>query len=539
MTGWLRALATAPSGKARRGLPLVVLACVAVFGGRDVAAKAGFGDFVRASKAMSEWRYDDARAHLAALQKAAPDEPETRYLVAEMAFLDGEYERAAKMLEKLKDSRVKQPVSELRPLVESTLAATAGFATRDSPGGHFTFSYTPGKDELLVDLAAEALELAYQEIGADVGWFPSDKVRVEILPRTADLARVSTLTQKEIETSGTIALCKYNKLMIVSPRATLFGYPWMDTLAHEYAHYVITRATADRVPIWLHEGLAKFEETRWREAGGAQKLGRLSEHLLAVALKKGRLISFEEMHPSMAKLPSQEAAATAFAEVYTMVAWMHGEVGYDGLRQVLAKIKDGKSERRAIAEVLGGTWEDVEKRWKKHLKAMRLEPADKKPITRKLRFDKSKDTGENVGIEEIPEDKARKLARIGGLLRARGRLGAAAIEYEKARALVPDDHFVAHKLARTYLELGEHKKAIEIAAPLVARDDEDAGPQATLGAAYLAAGEAAKARQHLWAAVRVSPFDPAVRCGLAEVFTGEGDRARAEREQLACDKLRE
>ena len=34
-----------------------------------------------------------------------------------------------------------------------------------------------------------------------------------------DLARVSTLTIKEIETSGTIALCKWNRLMIVSPRA--------------------------------------------------------------------------------------------------------------------------------------------------------------------------------------------------------------------------------------------------------------------------------------------------------------------------------
>ena len=41
---------------------------------------------------------------------------------------------------------------------------------------------------------------------------------------------MSTLTEKEIETTGTIALCKYGKLMIVTPRATVFGYPWMDTL---------------------------------------------------------------------------------------------------------------------------------------------------------------------------------------------------------------------------------------------------------------------------------------------------------------------
>ena len=29
--------------------------------------------------------------------------------------------------------------------------------------------------------------------------------------------------------------------MVVSPRATLFGYPWMDTLAHEYIALVERR----------------------------------------------------------------------------------------------------------------------------------------------------------------------------------------------------------------------------------------------------------------------------------------------------------
>ena len=47
-------------------------------------------------------------------------------------------------------------------------------------------------------------------------------------------------------------------------------------------------------------------------------------------LRKGRLITFDEMHPSMAKLPSQEAAALAYAEVYTLVGWMQQKIGYKG-----------------------------------------------------------------------------------------------------------------------------------------------------------------------------------------------------------------
>ena len=83
------------------------------------------------------------------------------------------------------------------------------------------------------------LDAAWQTIGDDLGLQPADPIRVEILGAPADLAKMSPLTEAEIETTGTIALSKYNKLMVVSPRATLFGYPWMDTLAHEYTHLVV------------------------------------------------------------------------------------------------------------------------------------------------------------------------------------------------------------------------------------------------------------------------------------------------------------
>lgn len=522
----------------RRAVLLVVLA-LAIAPGRTLA-RGTFGEYLKVARAIEEWRYEDARAMLAELEKSAPDEPETRFWAAQLAFLDGDYARARNILEGIKDPSMKDLVRGLLPLVISTQEATAGFVSRESPGGHFVIWYQPGKDELIVDLAGEVLEAAWKTINEDLGYTPPGRVRVEILPRARDLARVSTLTEKDIETSGTIALCKYGKLMIVTPRATLFGYPWMDTLVHEYTHYVITRATNDRVPIWLHEGLAKFQESRWRAAPGAVGLGPTSEHLLATALKRGRLITFEEMHPSMAKLPSQEAAATAFAEVWSIVAWMHGKIGYPGIRTILGKIRDGRTERRAIAEVMGSPWDDVESAWRKHLRGLGLEPdpmlAGRHPPKR-VRLKKSEGDEENVGLEQV-EERARKYARLGGMLRARGRLAAAAIEYQKALAIVPGDPFVAAKLARTYLELGQPQRAIEVAGPLAERDEDDAGPQTTLGLAYLELGDHARAETHLDAALRVSPFDPSVRCGLGEVYTALGRSALAEREQNACRALR-
>jgi tetratricopeptide (TPR) repeat protein len=517
----------------RLGAVVVLLALTA----SAHAAKVSYGDYVKAARAIEEWRFEDAHALVDTLARQAPDDPETRYLVAQLAFLDGDYARAAKILDKLDAPQTRALVRELAPLVTSTAAATQGMGSRTSRDGHFEIFFHAGKDELLVDLAGDVLEAAYHTITTDLGYQPPGKVRVEILPRVSDLARVSPLTEHAIETSGTIALCKYNKLMIVSPRATITGYSWMDTLAHEYTHFVITRATHDKVPIWLHEGLAKFEESRWRAEPGQTGMGRINEHLLAMALKKGRLITFEEMHPSMALLPSQEAAATAFAEVYAFVAFLHGRVGYGGIRGVLERIRDGRTERRAIAEVLDTSWEDAQLEWKKYLKALplRLSPQlAARGGAHKIRLRKSEGDEENVGVEAIVEEKARKHARLGGLLRTRGRLAGAATEYEKALALGPGDAFLAAKLARTYLELGSPEKAIAVIEAIPDRDEEDAGPETTLGSAYLESKDLAKAEQHLGAALRVQPFDPAVRCGLAEVYSATGREALAEREKNAC-----
>jgi tetratricopeptide (TPR) repeat protein len=341
---------------------------------------------------------------------------------------------------------------------------------------------------------------------------------------------MSPLSETEIETTGTIALSKYNKLMVVSPRATIFGYPWMDTLAHEYTHLVVSRVAHDAVPVWLQEGLARLEQTRWRR-GPELQLSATEQALLAAALRKGRLITFDEMHPSMAKLPSQEAAALAYAEVYTLVGWMQSKVGYRGIREALSAQRDGKSARRAVAEALGMPWTAVEREWRAHLKVGDSKARAGKPI----KFAKGGVNSDNVGLEQV-NARARKHARLGGMLRARGQGEAAVMEYEKALATGPEP-FVAGKLARTLVELGRFDRAIELATPLVTTDDHDAVAAVTLGMARSARRQWREAVAAYELALGVSPFDPTTRCGLAEAYAQTKD-ARAARERSACDQLK-
>jgi tetratricopeptide (TPR) repeat protein len=248
------------------------------------------------------------------------------------------------------------------------------------------------------------------------------------------------------------------------------------------------------------------------------------------------------MHPSMAKLPSAEAATLAFAEVYTMVGYIHGKVGYEGIREVIAKQRAGKSAQRAVGEVMGDRWSDVEKNWQRHLRASKL-TTNKAFAARakgpRVRFNHGSGSDDNVGTDEVAAGKARKFTRLGGLLRSRGMSAPAALEYEKALAAAPGDPFISGKLSRTYLELSQPEKAITLALPLAEADDSDPVPATTLGLAYGATGDAAKSAQFFEIALRVSPFDPAVRCGLADAYQSLGKSPLATRERAACTTLRQ
>ncbi|HYU16496.1 MAG TPA: hypothetical protein VEL05_10505, partial [Candidatus Acidoferrum sp.] len=209
---------------------------------------------------------------------------------------------------------------------------------------------------------------------------------------------------------------------------------------------------------------------------------------------------------------------------------------------VIAQVKSGKNARKAVSDVLDRKWDVVERGWKQYLRAAKLRSTPAlagRAQSPRIRFKKGEGEDENLGADEVASAKARKYTRLGGLLRARDMKPAAAAEYEKALAVVgPNDPFVAGKLSRTYLELENYERSIELAKPLVALDESDATPATTLGLAYLATGQADESAGAFELALRVSPFDPAVRCGLAEAYGKLHKDIEAAREQRACELVR-
>ncbi len=498
------------------------------------------------------WRFDEALAGLAILRAQAPSSLEVLYLEGYERFLAGDYPAAVVKLQLAmgrKPGEGGAARGNVKGLLE--LAAAAGEVIQghqERRSTHFLLRFPP-EDEVLAEHGLKALEAMVAALKEDLGFVPKRPIIVDIYRHADDLAAVSPLTVAEVERTGTIALCKWARLMATSPRALRFGYPWLDTLSHELVHYAVSELSHDQVPVWLQEGLAKFLEKRWRDPPGG-RLPPSMEHLLAKALRSGKLISFEAMHPSMAKLPRAEDAGLAFAEVATAVAFLHQQGGMPALQAAVAAARDGTDARDAVAAASKLPWKTFEKRWSAFMRAQGYRTFDNfEPIAPKLRkraaVDSKRGPNEDEDTGGLGGGKATRFLRLGNMLLLRRRPQAAALEYEKgAKIAGPSEWLFPIKLGRTYLALREPDRALSAVANFQRLYPELPWPHLIAGRALLQSGRPAEAVPVLEQALANNPFDPEVHCALRDAYEGvaatdAGARTRAERAQRYCRALAE
>jgi tetratricopeptide (TPR) repeat protein len=480
---------------------------------------------------LSAWRFKDAAAALATLEKAAPNAPETQYLVGYQKFLTGDYDGAVRALGAAEQAAPSNP--EIRSLAELARAARDAVQDdREERSAHVVVRYA-AEDAVLMPYARDTLEAAYAALHADLGFDAELPIRVEFYRSPSDLAAVSSLSVAEVARTGTIALCKWARLMVTSPRALAYGYPWLDSINHELVHYAVSTLTQDRAPVWLQEGLAKFLERRWREPPGG-RIPPPMEHLLAKALRANHLISFEAMHPSMAKLPSAEDATLAFAEVENAVAYLYDKGGMAALRDAIGRVAAGEDARQAVAAAAGGGWPEFEHGWRAFMVAQHYRTFPAIDIsTTHVRKANAIASGRNPAEEDALSSTLKagapyRYLRLGNMLLRRERPRAAVTEYEKgAKAVVagggvrgdPSANWVFPvKLGRTYLALGEPERALKALAPVQALYPDLPWTNLIAGEAQLALGDTPAAIVSLRASLATNPFDPQVHCALAAAY---------------------
>lgn len=475
-----------------RWLVALALAFALGFGGHAEAQDDAIAIYARV--ALVELDVAEARR---LLQAADPDRPAIAIERGRLALYETDYDQAVAILSRPELAR-SSAGAELLEVAQAGARATAGTVSfRDEERG-IVVRLQDDADEPLVpwifDVAAASREQLERDIGVDL----PRPLRIELVRDQMALAAMTGLPERAARTTGTVAVAKWGRVTMLSPRAMPRGYPWADTLAHELAHLILTRASRDRAPLWLQEGVAKREEIRWRKARPLDDFPP-AYAIAKLGFERDLARPIDKLGASIAMLPSAEEARVAFAEVSSFIDFWIEQAGQEALPALLSHLKTSAYPvdiDEAMQKVSGATLAEWNAQWMGWLATRKADvPPHLQP-----------------GGSFPNASKVRRHVQLGELLQKRGHHAPAEKHLRKAHELAPHDGSIRCGLAASLEALGRRSEA----EPLVSRIEDlhaENGTWYALHGRYARErGEDAVAEEAFEVGVLLNPLGEEVAC---------------------------
>jgi thiol-disulfide isomerase/thioredoxin/tetratricopeptide (TPR) repeat protein len=475
----------------------------------------------------------------------ASTDPVFRAVAAKVAFQAGDYPKAYDLLASAVALGFPNEHGDLA-LYERTMYATAGWVEQQLDG--FRVRYRPGVDAVLAEDVVDVLRRVDRGVTPLLGADPPGSTIVELFPDGRSFIAASSLTKDDVESTGVVALSKWTRLLVSSPRALGRGYDWKTTLAHEYVHLVVAHNTGNNAPVWLQEAIAKYLDNRWESGRDEFKLSVMQQTWLAEAIANNNLVPFEEMAISLAKIKvftaegeidaeaSAKRASVAYSQLSTLMAYAFKIGGEDVLLRALPLVKDGTDPKEALRIAAGmPSFEALYTGWEAWVRSLDLVATHIASMPTVL------DGGSEEDLDPVLS-KRRDLAnflRLGDLLYDQDRFRAALVEYDKAKdEKDPSSPLLSNRVARSLAALDDLAGAEKLLRRSVADYPEYPMSWQSLGALARRQGRAGDAIDALQRAVALNPFHLQSQQGLLELYQETGDAAAAARQEGLLRVLR-
>jgi hypothetical protein len=361
----------------------------------------------------------DFEAARGLLAVADPDAPRVALERGRLALYDLDCDDAAVILARPEVQKVDDGAF-LAEIARGCQRATAALATDKDDARGIEIWWQDQADAPLAPLLFDTVAQARDTLSRDLGVDWPRPTRVVVVRDLLSLSAMTGLPYASAKTTGTVAVAKWGRVTLLSPRASPNGYVWRDTIAHELTHLAVTRASRDRAPLWLQEGVAKYEESRWRVAKPFDDRPA-ADAVAKRGIDSGRGVALDRMGPSIAMLPSAEAATFAFAEVTSFVQFYLMREGDGALPKLLGDVKQAPDVDAALVSASGAGLKAWEMRWRAYLAAR---PFDRGPLAFAMAH--SKDDKRSFASYREQRDRAR----LAELLLARGHASAAVKELD-------------------------------------------------------------------------------------------------------------
>jgi len=448
----------------------------------------------------------------------------------------GHYEEAVEQFDKVNVEDLKGEKFLLNRLDELRKSDKAVSEFEQLETENFIIYFQEGPDRVMTYYLPEVLESIYEAYSKLFHYEREEKILVELMPNHELFSYSSALSRKQIETTGTIALCVENRLVVMTPRRVLQGYEWPDTIAHEFVHYILTKKSRDNVPLWMQEGVAKYFEAQWRENDGSY-LDPGMETSLAEAISKKSFLTVEQMMPSFAALPTAALARQAYAQTASMIDYLVERGGVELVQRLVENLRDEPNMDAVMTETLAMDFKAFEATWQNWAETRNYRTFETFMEHSVTLLDKDKNANE---LQEVnPEDDAaKKHTRLGDLLLERHRHQAALKEYRKT--LTPDKKPPRQMALRILNCLQALDKAEEIMAFIESQTlfpERDPTMLSYLAEAHLRLDQRAEARALIQRAIYINPFNPLLFRTLLTTYDHNKDKEEVKRAQEILDIL--
>ena len=531
---------------------------------------------LEASAHALKWDDERMRALLALHDTLSPGSARAHFAVGEQLAMARQYEAAADMLEEAaarepawsaprnelgllemqsgRDERARAALREAARMdpFEKRVAFSlylmdemAGWEVLETP--HFRVRYRAGIDDVLARDMVESLESVHAEVTGRFGHEPAQRTTIELLPdhqffgvRITGMPWIHTVAAS---TGPVIAL--------EPPREGAKGkhlgrFDWLDTVRHEYVHTVTLDRTANRIPHWLTEAAAVDMEHKRRDWR--------THELLARTLEQDELFDLDEIKWAFVRPKRKTDRSLAYAQGHWMVEFMRERHGPDALPRLLLRYERGESEAQAMQAVLGMTREQFMSDFLEWAKSqvgswgMSAEPdiatllparedgQGRAPIDAAAIAAALDAHPEHPDLLEIAARRA--VAEADSRQAPGGQLGD--VERDllvRLAAARPFDPWPHQQLARDALARDDAQTAVPHLEFLDARTDSEPSFALELARIARAQGSAAAAASHAERAVRIDPYDPAMRELAASTAIEAGDMRSARRHIAALVTL--
>lgn len=255
----------------------------------------------------------------------------------------------------------------------------------DSAGGELT---TPDQSIVVEDTQRSWRNTASDPV--DLYWYTGDNRFADTLMDAAQDALVTIREATGVEYDGDIRLYVYGDSTEMQS-ATLFAPDWSGGLAfpehsavlaaiapnelawgqravaHELTHVVLGQYTfscLDSTPTWVTEGLAMYAE-------GEPEEGLLSS--LEEAVQEDTLLPVRSLSQNFSNDPN--LAYLAYAQSYSLVAFLVEEYGPEKMIALLDQFREGSTEDQALQRVYGFDRDGLDAAWRRSIGAAESQAA--------------------------------------------------------------------------------------------------------------------------------------------------------------------